>query len=127
MHFNTLPKSRRLYQDHLIGALFNSPQGKFVQFPFCVLYKRFENELGAPAILALAPKKRFKHAVDRNRVKRQIRDIYRRNALDSQVGGAGISILFLDTKLWPTDRLEPILVELLRKVESALAQQHTEQ
>lgn len=127
MHSNRLPKSQRLYQDSLIGALFNSPQGKFVQFPFCVLYKDFQNQLDAPAIMPIAPKKRFKHAVDRNRVKRQIRDIYRRNSLCGQIGGAGISILYLDTKLWPTSKLEQILVPLLSKVRQALLQPDAEQ
>lgn len=127
MHNNRLPKSKRLYQDSLIGALFNSPQGKFVQFPFCVLYKEFKEELDSPAILPLAPKKRFKHAVDRNRVKRQIRDIYRRNQLCCQIGGAAVSILFLDTRLWPTVKLEQILVPLLLKVGEALSQPQTGQ
>lgn len=127
MHSNRLPKSQRLYQDNLIGALFNSPQGKFVQFPFCVLFKEFRDMLESPAIIPIAPKKRFKHAVDRNRVKRQIRDIYRRNSLCGEVGGAGISILFLDTRLWPTSKLEPILVPLLLKVRQALLQSEPKQ
>ena len=48
-------------------------------FPLRVVYVNKERAQGeVPVqILISVPKKRFKHAVDRNRVKRQVREAYR--------------------------------------------------
>ena len=43
------------------------------------LYKERARDEEPVQILISVPKKRFKHAVDRNRVKRQIREAYRRH------------------------------------------------
>ncbi len=48
-------------------------------FPLRVVFmKKGRTEYDSPVeILISVPKKRFKHAVDRNRVKRQVREAYR--------------------------------------------------
>ena len=47
---------------------------------------KFKDQSSNIKILISVPKKRFKHAVDRNRVKRQIREAYRHNKQLLMVG-----------------------------------------
>lgn len=83
MHQFTLPKSERLYLRESISELF-AKGSSFTAFPYRVVYLiKDESEIDTNgrqsrcAIMAIAPKKRFKHAVDRNRVKRLTREAYR--------------------------------------------------
>lgn len=105
MHQFTLPKTERLYLRESISELFANGSS-FTAFPYRVVYlikpepaaaspetvpasldvpaasespasKAANERQGRCAIMAIAPKKRFKHAVDRNRVKRLIRESYR--------------------------------------------------
>lgn len=89
MHQYTLPKTERLYLRESISELFANG-ASFTAFPYRVVYLlKEENAADAPsltpsdarqgrcAIMAIAPKKRFKHAVDRNHVKRLTREAYR--------------------------------------------------
>ncbi len=57
-------------------------EGKaFIVYPFRVSYLEVEDENNSfpVRIMIGVPKKRFKKAVDRNRIKRQIREVYRKN------------------------------------------------
>lgn len=76
----TFKKEERLKSRKIIKNLFES--GKIIhQYPFKVLYfieKNKENKY--PAQIAISVSKRnFKRAVDRNSIKRKIRESYRRN------------------------------------------------
>ena len=72
----TLGKSERLKSRKLIDELFNEGRS-FVQAPFRVYYKL--SETGKPGLQfgVGVSTKNFKKAVDRNRVKRQMREAYR--------------------------------------------------
>ncbi len=75
----TLPKTERLYLRDAIGNLFAKGSG-FTVFPYRVIYRILDEDdpqIARVAIMTIAPKKRFKHAVDRNRVKRICRESYR--------------------------------------------------
>lgn len=74
---NTLRKPERLHFDKVIGKLFQQPAGSFVAYPLRVVFLRDETLEVPSAILISVSKRRFKHAVDRNRIKRQIRESYR--------------------------------------------------
>jgi len=55
----------------------------FVRYPIRVLYRISQNKSNFPARIGISVgKKRFKHAVDRNFLKRQIRESYRLNKPD---------------------------------------------
>lgn len=75
-------KSERIVSQKQIDALFTGTgsQSK-AAFPIRTVYIIKEREVGREPVqlLVSVPKKRFKHAVDRNRVKRQLREAYRRN------------------------------------------------
>jgi ribonuclease P protein component len=76
----TFSKSQHLCGETTISQLFR--EGKaFLVFPLRVVYrveKRAEGDKRATVrVLTSVPKKQFKHAVDRNRFKRLIREAYR--------------------------------------------------
>ncbi|MDR0834895.1 MAG: ribonuclease P protein component [Candidatus Symbiothrix sp.] len=87
MNINTLSKGERLSNQRELDLLFDrtTPVESFIAYPLRVVFVE-QRRVGvnaltiAPvAILASAPKKKFKHAVDRNRLKRLIRETYRLN------------------------------------------------
>lgn len=86
-------------------------------------------ELSDNQILIVAPKKKFHHAVDRNRVKRQLRDIFRRNkhslyeALDNSNRRIVLGLVFSDDKLWDSQALEERMLKTLSKLEEAVRNQ----
>lgn len=81
MNRNTFCKTERLSSKILIGKMFAGGAKSFSVFPLRLVYMEIEEEnQSAPvSILISVPKKRFKRAVHRNRIKRQIREAYRKN------------------------------------------------
>lgn len=73
----TFKKSERLSGKKLLGEIHR--EGKAVKaFPFILLYKPCSFESAVPAKLAISiPKRKVKKAVDRNRMRRQVREVYR--------------------------------------------------
>ena len=77
----TLAKAERLCSKKLIERLFSGGNNSFPAFPLRVVYMWISSEEGTAdaSMMISVPKKRFKHAVKRNRVKRQVREAYRLN------------------------------------------------
>ena len=76
----TFPKSERLSQKKIIEILFQKDNPIVSQqfvYPFRVLYLTQDEDYTAPQILISVTKRRFKKAVDRNTLKRRIREAYR--------------------------------------------------
>lgn len=74
-----LPKKERLCSRILIERLFTGGSKSLPAFPLRIVYMPVEGE-GLPTVTMMVSvsKKRFKRAVKRNRVKRQIREAYRK-------------------------------------------------
>lgn len=71
------PKSEKLRLKRDIEQLYK--QGKTAyKYPVSVRYRAIE-EIGSHLCGVSVPKKKFKKAVDRNRIKRQLREAYRLN------------------------------------------------
>ena len=72
----TLGKSERLCSKKLVERLFAGGNKSFPAFPLRVVYMPLdiEDEGAEVSILVSVPKKRFKRAVKRNLVKRQVRE-----------------------------------------------------
>ena len=80
MKSNSLHKSERLDKKKLIEKLFGGGARSFSVFPLRVVYLALDNVQDEhAAILVSVSKRRFKRAVKRNRVKRQIHEAYRLN------------------------------------------------
>ena len=74
----TFKKKDRLARQTDIQELFSS-SSSFYLYPFKVLMSPGDEGV---KVLISVPKKLFPRAVDRNRIKRQIREAYRRNRID---------------------------------------------
>ena len=90
----TFTKEERLCNKRLIDSLFHNGSS-FLCYPFKVSW-RLNNELGVPAqVLFAVPKKRFKHAVDRNLLKRRMREAWRLNKQEQLYNTLGENKLIL--------------------------------
>ena len=72
----TFPKSEKLCGEQAVDCLYKEGK-RFVVWPMRVTYLQL-NEVPTQ-VLIWAPKVLFKHAVDRNRLRRQMREAYRLN------------------------------------------------
>ena len=122
----TFNKSERLCSKKLIERLFAGGNKSFPTFPLRVVYMCLppeETEADA-SILISVPKKRFKHAVKRNQVKRQVREAYRRNkhilldALKAQETSVKMVMAFiwLDNKIHSMEEVEYKVKKLLTHI-----------
>lgn len=116
----TLRKAERLNSRILIERLFSGGGKSFPAFPLRVVYMPVEGEnLPTASILISVPKKRFKRAVKRNRVKRQIREAYRthRSILTDSLTTSGkkviIAFIWLDNELHSSSEVEAKVKKLL--------------
>ena len=75
----TFKKSERISRKSEIDILFDRGNA-FISYPLRVVYVEQKPLSGAAiAVLVSVPKKKIKHAVQRNRIKRLIREAYRLN------------------------------------------------
>jgi len=85
----TFPKTRILRKRSKIKELFAHPSGRSSTYPLLVFYRQTSAQ-DLPCFLFSASKKSFKRAVDRNRLKRLMREAVRLEVpgsnLDEQVG-----------------------------------------
>ena len=94
---NTFAKQERLTSKKEIEFLFKSGKSLF-SFPFKVYYLFGDKDETVKAkVLITVPKRQFKKAVDRNKVKRLFRESYRKNKnkLDLSTSNKPLHIAFL--------------------------------
>lgn len=108
----TLTKEERLSWKRYIDLLFEKGQS-FVAFPLRVIYLFVEDEMPARAsILISVSKKKFKRAVKRNKIKRQVREAYRlqKPELITHLEGRNknllIAFLYIDKEIHPHTTIE---------------------
>ena len=76
---NTFTKAERLCSQAAIDWLFDGKGNSFSVFPLRIIFKVIPSEATTlPKLLISVPKKKFHHAVNRNRVKRLLREAYRK-------------------------------------------------
>ncbi len=113
---NTLPKTERLYHKKLIDSLFKGGKSRSMTvFPLRLVYMPMD-EGDCSEMLVSVPKRNLHRANKRNRVKRQVREAYRKHK--DMVGDKRLAMAFiwLDAKLWDSASVEQRMVSLLNRV-----------
>ena len=97
----TLPRSKSLKSKLLIDQLFKQGQS-LVAFPLRLVYLPADYEVNEPFLTGFSvPKKKFKHAVDRNRIKRLMRESFRLQQHDLKLPGKTIMMWIYLSKDMP--------------------------
>lgn len=127
----TLAKAERICSKKLTDRLFNGSSGKSLSaFPLRMVYTVVSREEDAPAALMLVsvPKRHFKRAVKRNRVKRQVREAFRKNkqlllpGLESCPDRqAAMAFIWQSDELFDTATVERKVQSLLQRLSERLS------
>ncbi len=122
----TFSKNERLCSKSLIDQLFSRGSScSLSAFPLRVVYQVTKRIADEPQdeVLISVPKRCFKRAVKRNRVKRQIREAFRKN---KQIllyvlsvrpeDKVMIAFLWQDPRLYESDEIDKKVISLLRRI-----------
>lgn len=119
----TFKKSERITSRLLQDQLFHSKESKSVTaYPVKAVFLRVSHhEDDAPVqILVSVPKRLFKRAVKRNRIKRQIREAYRLNKAIIPTPPEGqqllIAFVYMSDRIYTTQDIEARVVKILNKI-----------
>ena len=118
MASSTFPKSERLCSRRLIDQLYAEGH-RLMAFPYSVQWMEV-NEFPAPCqVMIVAPKRKFKHAVDRNRVRRLTRECWRQrkgpfyDSLCERGCCIVLSLVYIHNEIMPYAQLEHKMDKLL--------------
>ena len=133
----SFPKQEKLISRKLIDILFAGGRSKSLSaYPLRLVFAVLDGDdealevkgratkMADAQVLVSVPKKCFKHAVDRNRVKRQVREAYRRHKdLYSLHEGRHLAMAFiwLDRNHHSTDAVEEKVKNLLRRMNEKMS------
>jgi len=98
----------------------------FSIFPLRVVYMPVENQDAQASVLLSVSKKRFKRAVKRNRVKRQLREAYRLHkhlllqTLTDKQQQLAIAFIYLSDELTSSAEIEEKMKTLLARISERL-------
>ncbi len=113
-------KEERLSLKRSIDLLFEKGRS-FVAFPLRVVYLPLEETASVPvSILISVSKKRIRHAVGRNRVKRLVREAYRVHkydlvdSLSEEHRRMLVAFLYMDGEIHPFSGVEKAMVKAIR-------------
>jgi len=114
------PPSEKLKSRKLIETLF--AEGKNVKsFPLLLVYLPLEHESDALFQVGFSVSKRkFKHAVDRNRVKRLMREAYRlnkNNLLEKHTKKHILMFIYISNNILTYNEIEAAMLKVFRKFE----------
>lgn len=136
MHTQAFPKSEKLVSRKLIDRLFSGRGSKALSsFPLRLVFMQLEKDdevlyvkgrtakMADAQVMISVPKRCFKHAVDRNRVKRQVREAYRKHRdLFTIAEGKylAMSFIWMDGKHHESQEVERKVVNLLQRMAEKL-------
>jgi ribonuclease P protein component len=124
----TFTKAERLCSQKLIDQLFAGGNASIAAFPLRAIYRlslREETDAVPVAVLMSVPKKRLHHAVDRNRMKRQMREAYRHNKqslwerLEAKGKRMEIAFICISDEPCESSRVTASMQKILRRIEEA--------
>ena len=120
-------KEERISKQKEIDLLFNEGHS-FIAYPLRVIYTEKPTTTEIPiSILVSVPKRRFKRAVKRNRMKRIIRESYRLNKneltefLQTKEKGLFIAFLYVSNDIHPFTIIEASMKKALNSLKEKLS------
>ena len=114
---HTFPKAEKLCSDTAIEKLFADGQS-VAKFPLRAVYR--PNGGDVTRVLISVSKKRFHHAVDRNRVKRLVREAYRLNRQLLNVPQTlDLAFIFIGNKLPEYTSITKSVTTILERISDA--------
>ena len=124
----TLSKEERICSKKLINELFTGNGRSMTAFPLRVVFMKrtIVDDQPRAAMLVSVPKRYFKHAVDRNRVKRQVREAVRRHKsmitqnLADDHEAVAMAFVWLTNEKYPSSEVENRMVRLLTRISECL-------
>ena len=121
----TFPKKEHLKRKKLIDELFTDGK-KVSAYPLLLFYKATtlpEEGVSIQTGVSVA-KRNHKLAVTRNRIKRLMREVYRKNKSDFQTNGATFAFMFIYTgkEVLPYADLDKAMLKLLVKFNALQAE-----
>jgi len=112
---NTFPKHNKLCGQLRIAQLYKEGQ-RFVAWPLRVTYQSVtDNSSPVTEVLVWAPKSLFKHAVQRNHLRRLMREAYRQHQ-DLLEGHYLIAFNYMDKEPQPYAVIEKAVCKALKKI-----------
>ncbi len=122
-----LTKGERICRRTVVDELFQGGSRSFSAFPVravCRLAATAGPGCAPCQILVSVPKRRLRHAVDRNRVKRQLREAYRKHKPGRGDVPEGqrllVAFVWTDDRTWPSAEVEQRVAKLLRRIREKL-------
>ena len=117
---HTFPKSSRLCSRKAIESLFGEGSRSLTAYPLRAIYKPASD---TTQVLFSVSKRHFKHAVDRNRAKRQLREAWRlhrdillEGSVASMIQPLHIAFLWMADEPQPTDLVHRKVKNLLHRI-----------
>ncbi len=124
---NGLCKAERLHSKLIIEKMFAGGAARsFSLFPLRVVFMPIDNCTTGATMLVSVPKKRFKRAVKRNLVKRQVREAFRNNKsllsepLQTKEYGLAIAFIYLSDEIVTTEEINSKVTTLLSRIAEKL-------
>jgi ribonuclease P protein component len=118
----TLKRNERLKKKQIIQDLFTTGN-TFHQYPITVLWKRTKDyEVSPVQVLFSVSKKRFRKAVDRNKIKRLLRESYRKNNndfyqfLNNSENNCTLAIIYTAKEILPYFEIEKKIISVLKRL-----------
>jgi len=123
----TFRKDEKLCSQKLMGELFLSGSS-FLSYPLRIVWKTHDILPSDSLVQAgfSVPKKLFKHATDRNTLKRRIRESYRlhKSELYDQLRQSdkriALMLIYIAKEELPYSKIEPGVVKAIRKIKEQL-------
>jgi ribonuclease P protein component len=118
----TLDRAERLKSSKVIGAMFGQGQS-FGQYPLRLIYLPMaERRSDYPVQFTVSvPKKKFPKAVDRNRLRRQVREAWRRHkhrlyqAVGKDAPQFAFLVLYVAKEPLPYSEIEAAMQQMIRR------------
>ena len=107
----TLPKYERLCGEIAVNQLFSQSK-RFTAYPLRVHYAIRPSNAHARFLVSI-PKKLFKHAVDRNLLKRRIREAYRKYKPTLSID---IAFVYVDKETGSTETIKKAVKKAIDKI-----------